>query len=58
MKPIVLKELRNEITPVIRIIFEKSLETGQLRQDWTTARVSPLFKKVIKVILQSTDQYH
>ena len=45
IKPIVLKELRNEISPVIQIIFEKSLQTGQLPKDWTTTRVSPLFKK-------------
>ncbi|MES9994057.1 MAG: reverse transcriptase family protein, partial [Candidatus Thiodiazotropha sp.] len=45
IKPVVLKELRNEITPVIKAIFEQSLETGQLPKDWTTARVSPLFKK-------------
>ena len=30
IKPIVLKELRNEISPMVRVIFEKSLETGQL----------------------------
>ena len=32
IKPIVLKELRNEIAPVIQ-------------NDWKTARVSPLHKK-------------
>ena len=26
IKPIVLKELRNEISPVVRVIFEKSLD--------------------------------
>ena len=45
IKPIVLKELRNEIAPVIQIIFEKSLQTDQLQNDWKTARVSPLYKK-------------
>ena len=45
IKPLVLKELRKEITPVIQVIFERSLETGQLPKDWTSARVSPLFKK-------------
>ena len=45
IKPLVLKELRKEITPVIQIIFERSLDTGQLPKDWTSARVSPLFKK-------------
>ena len=45
IKPIVLKELRKKIASVIKAIFEKSLETGQLPKDWTTARVCPLFKK-------------
>ena len=44
-KLLVLKELRKEITPVIQVIFERSLETGQLPKDWTSARVSTLFKK-------------
>ena len=45
IKPIVSKELKNVISPVIQIIFEKSLQTGQLPKDWTTSRVSPLLKK-------------
>ena len=49
IKPLVLKELRNEITPVIQVIFERSFETGQLPKDWTSARVNPLFKRVIRV---------
>ena len=35
IKPVVLKELRNEISPEIQIIFEMSLQTGQLPKDWT-----------------------
>ena len=45
IKPLVLKELRNVITPVVKAIFEKSLATYQLPKDWTQARVTPLFKK-------------
>ena len=45
IKPIVLKELRLEIAPVICLLFEKSLLTGQLPADWTKAQVCPLFKK-------------
>ena len=37
IKHIVLKELWNEIAPVINIKFEKSLLTGQLPSDWQTA---------------------
>ena len=45
IKPIVLRELRIEIAPVIQLIFEKSLATGKLPSDWTKANVTPIFKK-------------
>lgn len=45
IKPLVLKELRHEIAPIICLLFERSLATGELPTDWTKARVSPLFKK-------------
>ena len=45
IKPVVLKELRHEIAPIICLLFERSLSTGVLPSDWTKARVSPLFKK-------------
>ena len=45
VRPIVLRELRVEIAPVIQLIFEKSLATGKLPSDWTKANVSPIFKK-------------
>ena len=45
IKPVLLKELRSEIAPVIKTIFEKSLETGTLPNDWVSARVSRLFKE-------------
>ena len=41
----VLKELRNELSPTIFLLFEKSLATGQIPSDWTTANVSLIFKK-------------
>ena len=45
IRPIVLKELRLEIDPIIQLIFERSLATGELPSDWTKANVSPIFKK-------------
>ena len=54
IKPVVLKELGNEIAPVIKIIFRKSVQTGQLPNE--TA-----YKKVIEMTppLQANffDQY-
>ena len=45
IRPIVLRELRTEIAPIIQLIFGKSLATGKLPSDWTRANVSPIFKK-------------
>ena len=45
MKPIVLKNLCKEIAPVLAVIFQKSLNTGQVPKDWTKACVTPIFKK-------------
>ena len=45
IKPIILKELRLEIAPVICLLFEKSLKTGTLPSEWTKTQVCPLYKK-------------
>ena len=49
IKPVILKELRREIAPVVKTVFEKSLETGTLPKDLVSARVSPIFKKGDKI---------
>ena len=45
LKPLLLKELREEIAPIIQIIFERSLQTGKLPADWCKAQFTPIFKK-------------
>ena len=45
LKPLLLKELRDEIAPIIQIIFERSIQTGKLPADWSRAQVTPIFKK-------------
>ena len=45
LKPLLLRELREEITAIINIIFDKSLQTGKLLADWLAANVMPAFKK-------------
>ena len=44
IKPVVLKQLKMEIAPVICLLFEKTLQTGQLPSEWKKAQVCPLFK--------------
>ena len=45
LKPLLLRELREEIAPIIQIIFDRSLKTGKLPADWMKAKVMPVFKK-------------
>ena len=45
IKPVILKELRNEIVDVVQTIFQKSISSGTVPVDWTKAFVCPLFKK-------------
>ena len=45
IRPNVMKELYKQIAPILRIIFQKSLDTGELPEDWKQAYVSPIFKK-------------
>ena len=48
IRPIVLKELSQVITPVVTAIFQKSLDTSMVPADWKKAQVCPLFKKSSK----------
>ncbi len=45
LKPLVLKELKDEICDIVQMIFQKSLSTGRLPADWIKANVAPLYKK-------------
>ena len=45
LKPILLKELREEIASIIQVFFERSIKTGKLPSEWCRAQVSPIFKK-------------
>ena len=45
LKPAVLKELHSEIAPILQTIFQVSLNSGTLPDDWTNARVTPIYKK-------------
>ena len=41
----VLKDCCDACAPILQLIFQKSLETGQIPDDWHHANVTPLFKK-------------
>ena len=42
---LILKNAANEISPFLKIIFDQSLQTGKLPDDWVEAFVAPVFKK-------------
>ena len=41
----ILKKTAIAITPVLSFIFQQSLDTGEIPQDWKNANVVPIFKK-------------
>ena len=40
-----LKEIASPITPALTLIYQASLEQGQIPDEWTTTNVAPIFKK-------------
>ena len=40
-----LKECCDACVPILQLIFQRSLESGTIPNDWHNANVSPLFKK-------------
>ena len=45
IRPLILKELKEEISPIIQVILERSIETGKLPIELCQAYVTPVFKK-------------
>ena len=45
IRPLVLKQLCQEIAPVVAVIFQTSFNSGIVPTDWKKAQVCPLFKK-------------
>jgi hypothetical protein len=43
--PAILMEMKDELAPVLACIFNKSLRTGVVPNDWREANVTPIFKK-------------
>ena len=41
----IMKELAAEISPLLAIIYRKSLDTGTIPKNWKTANVTAIFKK-------------
>ena len=42
ISPYILKDLADEISPILQIIFTQSLDTGALPNDWLSANICPV----------------
>ena len=45
LHPRVLKELATELGPGFALLFQKSLDTGEIPKEWSLANICPLYKK-------------
>lgn len=53
IRPNVLKELADDISPVITRIYRASLKQGELPEEWKEARVTPVYKKGEKYMAEN-----
>ena len=56
LRPLLLKTLREEIAQ-IKVIFERSMQTGRLPADWVKANATPVFKRGINTQQQIIDLF-
>ncbi|XP_076047695.1 uncharacterized protein LOC143029130 [Oratosquilla oratoria] len=50
---IVLRNLRGTVATPLQKIFTKTLDTGDVPEDWRTANVTPTFKKISKDLVSN-----
>jgi len=47
IQPRILKELSSHIVPILTVIFNYSIETGDIPSEWRNANVAPIIRKTI-----------
>ena len=50
IRPMVLKELASEISPILSTIYNVSIKAGEIPDDWRSAVITPAFKKGQKYV--------
>ena len=53
IRPIILKTLHDEISPILTFIFQVSIHKGELPDEWRQANVVPIFKKGPKSLAEN-----
>ena len=53
ISPMILKELATDISPLLQLIFQKSLDTSVVPNDWRIASVSSIYKKGQKSLAEN-----
>jgi hypothetical protein len=48
LSPRLLKELRSEIAPLLQLVYQKSLDTSCVPEDWRKANITPMFDVNLK----------
>ena len=41
----ILRDMAEEISPILTTLFQRTIDLGELPEDWKSANVSPIFKK-------------
>ena len=50
ISPKIVKELSNELIPIMTHFFQQTIDKNTLPEDWTTANICPLYKKADRSI--------
>ena len=58
ISPYILKHCADEITPILYVIFNQSLSTNLLPNDWLKANICHVHKRVVAVMLRTINPYH
>ncbi len=53
IRPRILKELHSDIAPIMQVIFQSSLSSGVVPDDWKHANVVPIYKKGPKQLAEN-----
>ncbi|KAK3101180.1 hypothetical protein FSP39_001568 [Pinctada imbricata] len=54
----ILQHCAKHLAPILQIIMQKSLDSGDLPKDWTDANISSIYKKETIILPRTTDPYH